>query len=143
LFVSTPDFFKHRSASRHLAALRLAWLTHFAWLGLLAAVLCTQSLGLVHKTVHAPGLWSAAQATVHADARPAPKAGLLAHLGAEATSSDCLIYDQLVQTAGFQVPPVLAVGMLPALPVPFVLRDQRRITPALFEARGPPVSEIA
>lgn len=141
--MNRPNFFKRRSASCHRAEFSLAWLIHFAWITLLAAVLWTQSLGLVHKTVHAPGLWSAAQAKVDVDALANHSAGFLAHLGAEATSSDCLIYDQLVQTAGFQAPPALTVGMLPALPVPFVLRDQRRITPALFEARGPPVSEIA
>lgn len=118
----------------------LAWLI---WGSLLVAVLWTQSLGLVHKAVHAPGLWSAGQTAVDTEARPASKAGLLAHLGSEGTSSDCLFYDQLIQTADFPAAPVLEVGLLPALPPPFVGRDQRRINPALFEARGPPVSEIA
>ncbi len=141
--MSAPDFIQHRSAPRQQGRWLETRLAGLIWVSLLVAVLWTQSLGLVHKAMHAPGWWPAAQTAVDAEARPVSKAGLLAHLGAEGSSSDCLFYDQLVQTADFRASPVVAVSQLPALPPPFVCRDQRRINPALFEARGPPVSEIA
>lgn len=114
------------------------------WACLIAALLWAQSLGLVHRAVHAPGLAavdseSLAQ-TAPQTASPLHKeaSGFWSHLWGDAQTADCLSYDQLAQGQSFTPPWVVPAFALPAWVVLPVWLDARRVNPALFDARGPP-----
>ena len=127
-----------------MQAFRAHHKSSWLWACLLAALLWAQSLGLVHRLVHAPGMASVSEASAFVDA-PTKRAahtdlkGFWSHFWGDAQTADCLSYDQLAQGQTLSQPIAVVALALPAwLPLP-LLSDARRIHPALFEARGPPV----
>lgn len=112
------------------------------WVCLFAAVLWVQSLGLVHQALHAPGLQSSVKPTLVATdtkhANTSDEAGIWSHLWGGGQTSECLSYDQLAQGVTFLIPVVIAQLAPPAWQAVPLGLDARRITPALFDARGPP-----
>jgi hypothetical protein len=118
----------------------------FGWGLLLAlALLWAQWLGQLHHARHAFGP-HAPQASVHHHEASAPAAqahagaGLLAHLLApDGDELDCRLYDQYGQADSLPALPLLALPVVLALVVSWVLVRHRPATSfALFDARGPP-----
>jgi hypothetical protein len=113
------------------------------WVCLFAAVLWAQSLGLVHQALHAPGLQASAnQALVSEEAQhsnTSDNAGTWSHLWGSGQTAECLSYDQLAQGVTFTPPVVIAQLAPPAWQARPLALDARRVNPALFDARGPPV----
>lgn len=97
------------------------------------------TLGLVHRTIHAP-LASHAHAAVSAHAGEADHAshGLVA-LFSEHSEADCRLYDQLSHgPAALCVPALLLPVMLPAATFAYLEGEVLARWVALFDARGPP-----
>jgi len=109
------------------------------WVLLLAfALLWTQWLGQLHQARHAFGS-HAPQASAHHHEADAG-AGLLAHLLApQGDELDCRLYDQFGHADSLPAVPMLALPVVPAFAVAWVLVQHRpAATFALFDARGPP-----
>jgi hypothetical protein len=110
------------------------------------ALLLASTLGLMHASLHAPGLQqlelqqAAHAATASGEAAtPPPLHGWLLKLFDHHEGAECRLYDQLGGSCSPPgVPLVVAVLALPAASFHFFLGQPPARPPALFEARGPP-----
>ena len=112
----------------------------FAWL-LLSALLLSQSLGLLHRTVHGAGLRSIGVASLQAvlPGDSGVRASLDALFGGHDGASDCRLFDQLAQGDVLSCLPVVPMH---AAPMALLIVQLQGLAvarwAALFEARGPP-----
>jgi hypothetical protein len=116
---------------------------------LVVALWFAGSLGLVHRSLHMPGLAQAAVATATAHAR-LDHYGHQHHDGAHATDglaklfvdhsdADCRLYDQLSHGAGLPgVPMLMLPVLLPSATFAWLQGEALARWVALFDARGPP-----
>jgi hypothetical protein len=116
--------------SQHAIRLR-AWVIHLT----VASLLLAQSLGFLHRTVHAQAVSGAAAATVS----QAASLGVASLFAAHALDTDCRLYDQLAHAD-------LAALPTHALPCDFSSAPQQAELPCgrlpatarSYCARGPP-----
>ncbi|MDP9900048.1 hypothetical protein [Variovorax ginsengisoli] len=116
------------------------------------AVWLAATLGLMHQTMHVPGLKAAAAAarggapvtaSPSGDAsHPAPAAhGVLALFGGHHSEADCRLYDQLAHGSAMPSVPFVALPVfLPAATFAWFEGEVLARWVALFDARGPPFS---
>lgn len=98
------------------------------------------TMGLLHRSLHVPGLpaASAAAATAHAGHRH-DTGHTLASLFGVHNDADCRLYDQLAHGAGAPgVPLVVLPMLLPAATFAYLQGEAIARWVALFDARGPP-----
>lgn len=119
-------------------------------LALALAVWLAATLGLVHRTVHVPGLGTVAALT-HAPGPAAGDAQAPAHAHAPGIAGlfeihangdvDCRLYDQLAHGSATPSVPLLALPVfLPAATFAWLEGEVLARWVALFDARGPPSS---
>lgn len=104
--------------------------------GLLLAVLWTQTLGVLHRVLHAQPARSEAPVV-----QVLAPAGVWHHLWTpvdKLSDADCLSYDQLVHGANAPVLALIAPQTWTSLPTSPLDEVARVADPALFDARGPP-----
>lgn len=106
-------------------------------IALMVAVWFAGTLGLMHRSLHVPGLPAAAE---HALQVPHKHAGHhLASLFGEHSDAECRLYDQLAHGASAPgVPLVVLPMLLPAATFAFLEGEAVARWVALFDARGPP-----
>lgn len=103
-------------------------LLHRGWPLLLAALLLAQTLGLVHRVLHAPATTAAA---THDAGAPG--------FGHDAGDGQCRLYDQLAHgDLAFGAMPALAVVPLPAATAGVPPAGRLAPQASGFLARGPP-----
>ncbi|WP_027730075.1 hypothetical protein [Variovorax paradoxus] len=110
---------------------------------LMVALWFAGTLGLVHRTLHVPGL-----AQVHSAALAAHPAGAHEHaahahgigdLFGDHSDAECRLYDQLSHGAGAPgVPMVVLPVLLPSATFAYLQGEAIARWVALFDARGPP-----
>jgi hypothetical protein len=116
---------------------------------LVVALWFAGSLGLVHRSLHMPGLAQAAVATTigragldhhghpHHDGAHATDG--LAKLFGDHSDADCRLYDQLSDGAGVPGVPILLLPvLLPSATFAWLQGEALARWVALFDARGPP-----
>ncbi len=134
-------------ALRRPAALRL-----LAWL-LVAALCLASTLGLLHRTVHLPGVAQAAvlatgtaaadpAAATHAHAHGGALHGLLALFGGHDDGDlQCRLYDQLAHGSALPSVALLVLPVvLPTAVFDFMQGEALARWVLLFDARGPPAA---
>jgi hypothetical protein len=106
-------------------------------IALMVAVWFAGTLGLMHRSLHVPGLPAAAEHSLQA---PHKHAGhQLASLFGEHSDAECRLYDQLAHGASAPgVPLVVLPMLLPAATFAFLEGEAVARWVALFDARGPP-----
>ncbi len=121
------------------------------------ALVCSQWLAVIHRTVHLPGTASAAISEAHAHLAHEPLSQAAAHLAAPLDEhppvgferlfnahhdvQGCLLYDQL--NAGDALPCVAALFLPELLPAPPLLSHPAWLLAAQaagYLARGPPLA---
>lgn len=110
-------------------------------IALMVAVWFAGTLGLMHRSLHVPGLPAAAHAAqaVHSHAGQAHAGHTLESLFGEHTDAECRLYDQLSHGSSAPgVPLVVLPMLLPAATFAFLEGEALARWVALFEARGPP-----
>lgn len=104
---------------------------------LMVAVWFAGTLGLMHRSLHVPGLPAAAAQAEQAAHKHAGHA--LAGLFGEHTDAECRLYDQLSHGASAPgVPLVVLPMLLPAATFAFLQGEAVARWVVLFDARGPP-----
>ena len=113
-------------------------------IALAVALWLAGTLGLTHRSLHAPGLSAVAAAAAGVDCRRgahAPAARGLSGLFGDHTDAECRLYDQLSHGSGaLGVPPGVLPLLLPAAPLACLQGEAVARWVALFEARGPPAA---
>jgi hypothetical protein len=108
---------------------------------LIAALWFAGTLGLMHRTVHGPGL-SKAVAVLMAvgDTEQRSEGGnALGTLFGEHSDAECRLYDQLSHGAGvLNVPLIVLPMLLPAATFAYLQGEALVRWATLFDARGPP-----
>ena len=107
---------------------------------LVVALWFAGTLGLIHRTVHVPGLGQASSAaqTVHADAAGKHAHGIASLFG-DHSDAECRLYDQLSHGPGaLGVPMVVLPVLLPSATFAYLQGEAIARWVALFDARGPP-----
>ena len=110
---------------------------------LVVALWFAGTLGLIHRTLHVPGL-----AQAHAAALAAQPQGAHEHaahgigdLFGDHSDAECRLYDQLSHGSGAPgVPMVVLPVLLPSATFAYLQGEAIARWVALFDARGPPVS---
>ena len=103
-------------------------------IALMVAVWFAGTLGLMHRSLHVPGLPAAAAQAAHKHAVPQ-----LASLFGEHNDAECRLYDQLSHGSGMPgVPLVVLPMLLPSATFAFLQGETIARWVALFDARGPP-----
>ncbi len=103
------------------------------------ALLLASTLGLMHGTVHAPGLQQVETAQQATAGDAASLHGWVHQLFDHHDGDQCRLYDQLSGgCAALGVPPVVLALALPAASLPCFLGRAPCAPFAHFEARGPP-----
>ena len=132
-----------RSPSRSVRAILIA-LAFALWIA--------GTLGVMHRSLHVPGLAEVEAAGASATTLTGPQPGLqggvhkhaahgLASLFGEHTDAECRLYDQLGDgSATPSVPLVVLPMLLPAATFAFLQGEAIARWVALFDARGPPSS---
>ena len=117
---------------------------------LMVALWFAGTLGLVHSTLHAPGLAHAhalADAQAQAQAKTVNPDGAHAHaaprgiagLFGDHSDAECRLYDQLSHGSGaLGVPTVVLPVLLPTATFAYLQGEAIARWVALFDARGPP-----
>ena len=108
---------------------------------LVVALWFAGTLGLIHRTLHVPGL-----AQAHADALAAHPEGAHEHpahgigdLFGDHSDAECRLYDQLSHGSGAPgVPMVVLPVLLPSATFAYLQGEAIARWVALFDARGPP-----
>ncbi|QFZ87621.1 hypothetical protein GFK26_15900 [Variovorax paradoxus] len=97
------------------------------------------TMGLMHRSLHVPGLpAAAAAATAQAEHRHGTGHTLASLFGVH-DDADCRLYDQLAHGAGAPgVPLVVLPMLLPAATFAYLQGEAIARWVALFDARGPP-----
>ena len=107
---------------------------------LVVALWFAGTLGLIHRTLHVPGLGQAISAaqTVHADAAGKHAHGIASLFG-DHSDAECRLYDQLSHGPGaLGVPMVVLPVLLPSATFAYLQGEAIARWVALFDARGPP-----
>ena len=112
---------------------------------LMVALWFAGTLGLVHGTLHVPGL-AHAHATAHATAQAVHAEGAHEHaargivgLFGDHSDAECRLYDQLSHGSGaLGVPMVALPVLLPSATFAYLQGEAIARWVALFDARGPP-----
>jgi hypothetical protein len=113
-------------------------------IALVVALWFAGTLGLIHRTLHVPGL---GQANAAAQARHAEEAGGhtahvshgIASLFGDHSDAECRLYDQLSHGSGaLGVPMVVLPVFLPSATFAYLQGEAIARWVALFDARGPP-----
>lgn len=112
---------------------------------LVLALLLSQTLGLMHGTLHVAGTVASVQASAApgaANVLQAEGKGLLASLFASHTSdADCRLYDQASHgSAALHVASLALPVVLPSFAVAIFEGEALARWAALFDARGPPLT---
>ena len=103
------------------------------------ALLLASTLGLIHGTVHAPGLQQLETAEAATPDGAPSLHGWVHQLFDHHDGDQCRLYDQLSGgCAALGVPPVVLAPALPAAGLPCFLGRAPCAPFAHFEARGPP-----
>ena len=128
-----------------MAALRLPSVSRQAALlvALMVALWVAGTLGLVHRSVHVPGVPHAVavQPGASVDHDHAHGSWVLALFGQHHEDADCRLYDQLSDSpAALGVPPVVLPLVLPVAVFDYLEGQALARWVALFDARGPPSS---
>ncbi|WPG36156.1 hypothetical protein [Variovorax sp. EBFNA2] len=96
------------------------------------------TMGLMHRSLHVPGLPAAAAATAQAEHRHGTGHTLASLFGVH-DDADCRLYDQLAHGTGVPgVPLVVLPMLLPAATFAYLQGEAIARWVALFDARGPP-----
>lgn len=113
-------------------------------IALVVALWFAGTLGLIHRSLHVPGL---DQATAAMQASHAEEAGGhaahvshgIASLFGDHTDAECRLYDQLSHGSGaLGVPTVVLPVLLPSATFAYLQGEAIARWVALFDARGPP-----
>lgn len=108
---------------------------------LVVALWLAGTLGLMHRSLHVPGLPAAAATAVQADPGARAHAGHhgLVSLFGDHTDAECRLYDQLSHGSSAPgVPPVVLPMLLPSATFAYLQGEVVARWVALFDARGPP-----
>ncbi|MBT2337003.1 hypothetical protein J7E49_24250 [Variovorax paradoxus] len=114
-------------------------------IALVLALWFAGTLGLMHRTLHVPGL-AQAHATAHAVAQAIHPKGAIEHaahgigdLFGNHSDAECRLYDQLSHGSGaLGVPMVVLPVLLPSATFAYLQGEAIARWVALFDARGPP-----
>lgn len=97
------------------------------------------TMGLMHRSLHVPGLPAAAAAAQAQAAHRHDSGHTLASLFGVHDDADCRLYDQLAHGTGVPgVPLVVLPMLLPAATFAYLQGEAIARWVALFDARGPP-----
>ncbi|WP_093058246.1 MULTISPECIES: hypothetical protein [unclassified Variovorax] len=106
-------------------------------IALMVAVWFAGTLGLMHRSLHVPGLPAAAEQAAQVAHKHAGHH--LAGLFGEHTDAECRLYDQLSHGSSVPgVPLVVLPMLLPSATFAFLQGEVIARWVALFDARGPP-----
>jgi hypothetical protein len=117
-------------------------------IALVVALWFAGTLGLMHRSLHVPGL-AHANATAHATAQAVHAEGAQEHaarggivgLFGDHSDAECRLYDQLSHGSGaLGVPTVALPVLLPAATFAYLQGEAIARWVALFDARGPPAT---
>nr|WP_235510086.1 hypothetical protein [Variovorax sp. Root473] len=126
------------SATLRQTPIRMTRATRALVVALAFALWFAGTMGLMHRSVHVPGLSSAAAAATKAEHRH-DTGHTLASLFGVHDDADCRLYDQLAHGTGVPgVPLVVLPMLLPSATFAFLQGEAIARWVALFDARGPP-----
>ncbi len=115
--------------------------THtIVWL-LTLALLFAQTLGLMHGTLHGPGVGSAKAVHLKVGAVHAEHGAVDSLFASHASDADCRLYDQASHgSAALHVASLVLPVLLPTVAVAIFEGEALARWAALFDARGPPLT---